>query len=349
MTAFHPHLDAVCQAVIGWYRENRKAYPWRVEPSGYHVWLSEIMLQQTRIETVLPYYERFLTQWPTVEALSKATEEKLLKQWEGLGYYSRVRNLSKAAKTVMTEYGGELPHKAEQLKKLPGIGEYTAGAIASIAYGEPEPAVDGNVLRVMMRLAANKEDVLLPATRRIVTEALKKVYPSGEEAGLLTEGLMELGEQICLPNGAPKCEHCPAAGYCAALKQGNQTDYPTRTAPKERRREEKTVLRLKCGQRYALVRRPEKGLLAGMWAFYHVDGHLTEQEVVSLLHKKGISPLSVVKLKNHRHLFSHIEWQMIGYEIEVAEPSPHFIWKTKEEIRHDTAMATAFRPYRVDE
>ena len=213
--------DAV-SLIPEWYSAGRRLLPWRQDPTPYHTWIAEIMLQQTRIEAVIPYYERFLRELPDVSALAAVPEDRLLKLWEGLGYYSRARNLKKAALLLMEHYGGELPASAAELRKLPGIGDYTAGSIASISFGLPEPAVDGNVLRVMTRLLACADDIAAPATKRAVTELLRAHYPSGDDAALLTEGIMELGETVCLPNGSPLCERCPLRGLCLAHQEGKE-------------------------------------------------------------------------------------------------------------------------------
>ena len=221
-------LAAALPRIADWDAAVRRDLPWRRSPTPYHVWISEIMLQQTRIEAVIPYYERFLAELPDVAALASVDDDRLMKLWEGLGYYSRARNLKKAAQQVIERFGGALPATAEELRSLPGIGEYTAGAIASLAFHKPEPAVDGNVLRVLSRLLASKDDVMSPAVRKSVTADLRSIYPSGEQAALVTEGLMELGETLCIPNGEPLCDACPAAALCRARAAGDPTQYPVR-------------------------------------------------------------------------------------------------------------------------
>ncbi len=335
-------IGEAAERLVDWYRENRRALPWRNEPSPYHVWISEIMLQQTRIEAVLGYYARFLEELADLPALAAAEEDRLLKLWEGLGYYSRARNLKKAAVQVMERYGGVLPRRVEELKALPGIGDYTAGAIASIAYGEPEPAVDGNVLRVIMRLLACSDDVLLPATRRRVTELLRAVYPTGKDAALLTEGIMELGETICLPNAEALCARCPLKGLCRASREGRVRSYPFRSPPKERRQETRTVLLLRCGGRYALHRRPESGLLAGLWEFPNWEGEL---EPAALSERLGV-PLRCTPCGRAKHVFSHVEWHMIGYLADCETEPEGFLWRTAQEIGEDCPIPTAFRYYR---
>ena len=335
-------VQAAVPRLIAWYRANRRPLPWRREPTPYRVWISEIMLQQTRIEAVLGYYERFLRELPTVEALAAVEEDRLLKLWEGLGYYSRARNLKKAALQIMERYEGVLPRKAEELRALPGIGDYTAGAIASIAYGEAEPAVDGNVMRVLMRLLASSEDVMAPASRRYVTALLKAVYPSGEDAALLTEGIMELGETVCIPNGEAACLLCPLSGLCRAFKAGTVQDYPVRSKPKERRLERRTVLLLHCGERFALRRRPESGLLAGLWEFPNREGVYDAAEIEALL---GVPLLSCEACGSARHVFSHVEWQMDGWLAECEKELPGYTWLDRATIRREYSIPTAFRYY----
>ena len=339
-------LRHMINPLLAWHRANRRPLPWRKDKNPYRIWLSEIMLQQTRIEAVIPYYHRFLSELPTVEALASVSDEKLMKLWEGLGYYSRARNLKKAAISVITEYGGALPRDFGSLRDLAGIGDYTAGAIASIAYGLPEPAVDGNVLRVIMRLTGREDDIALAATKKKVTEELRAVYPSGEEAGLLTEGLMELGEQICLPNGVPKCEDCPWKDFCVANRDGRQQELPQKSPKKSRRSEDYTVLLLIHNGRLALRKRPEEGLLRGMWELPSLAGHQSCAEIRSFLEEKGLAPRSVVAREKATHIFTHVEWHMIGMIAECDIPSEDYFWFDKEALEQDVALPTAFRVYR---
>ena len=338
-------LRACVPPLLDWYTQNRRELPWRMEPTPYHVWISEIMLQQTRIEAAVPYYERFLHELPDAAALSVVPEERLLKLWEGLGYYSRARNLKKAAEQVMVCYGGTLPHEASELRKLPGIGAYTAGAIASIAYGEPEPAVDGNVLRVIMRLTARGDDVLSPKTRDRVAEELRQVYPSGRSAGLLTEGLMELGETVCIPNGEARCLLCPLREQCRAFAEGSVDRYPVRSQKKSRRVEERTVLLLRCGERWAIHRRAENGFLAGMWEFPGLDGRVDKERAEAYLQSLGIKVYEIRECGESRHIFTHVEWQMTGYFAECEQEGGEYVWKSAEEIRNTCAIPTAFKSY----
>ena len=331
--------------VTEWYRLSQRVLPWREDPTPYHVWISEIMLQQTRIEAVIPYYRRFLEALPGIPELAAVDEDRLLKLWEGLGYYSRARNLKKAAERILTDFGGELPHTAAQLKILPGIGEYTAGAIASIAYGQPSPAVDGNVLRVIARLLVCPEDVMEPGTRLRISRLLETEYPSGESAALLTEGLMELGETVCIPNGIPKCQLCPLRSLCLAHAAGSQENYPVKAPKKERRRELRTVLLLRCGEHWAIRRREEKGLLEGMWEFPGVTGELGEEEIRALGKDFGLEIRSCRPCGKAKHLFTHVEWHMQGWLVDCAGESGDFLWKTREEIRADYPVPTALRAF----
>ena len=327
--------------IADWYTLSRRVLPWREEPTPYRIWISEIMLQQTRIEAVIPYYERFLRELPDVAALAAVEEDRLLKLWEGLGYYSRARNLKKAAEAVMREHGGALPRTAAELRKLPGIGDYTAGAIASIACGEPEPAVDGNVLRVLSRVLENEGDVLSPAMRKDMTALLRQHYPGGEAAALTTEGLMELGETVCIPNGAPKCELCPLRKLCRAGQNGTADRFPVKAPPKARRQEERTVLLLRCGDRYAIRQRPKKGLLAGLWEFPNEIGLLDEEA----LRARFPQALSLADCGRAKHIFTHVEWHMQGFLVELSEELPAYLWETPRAIRERYSFPTALKAY----
>lgn len=284
--------------LLHWFEYNRRILPWREDPTPYHVWVSEIMLQQTRVEAVKGYYDRFLTYLPEIKDLAQATEETLLKLWEGLGYYNRVRNMQKAALVIMEQYDGEMPGDYEKLRGLPGIGDYTAGAIASIAFGLPYPAVDGNVLRVMSRIACNRADITKDATKRSLTEDLKSIMP--KESGDFNQSLMELGATVCIPNGKPLCEQCPVMHLCRAFQNGQEMQLPVKAPKKERRIEKRTVYLVFLGDKVLLHRREEKGLLAGLWEFPNC---IREKS-----NRKG---------KKAKHIFSHVEWHMEGIRIEV--------------------------------
>ncbi|MCR5089317.1 MAG: A/G-specific adenine glycosylase [Oscillospiraceae bacterium] len=324
-------LSRIFDSVISWHRNTRRPLPWRVEPSPYHCWIAEIMLQQTRIEAVIPYYNRFLSELPDIPSLAAVPEDRLLKLWEGLGYYSRARNLKKAALLLVEHYHGMLPASVSELKKLPGIGDYTAGAIASIAFGLPEPAVDGNVLRVMTRLLSRSDDISASSVRRTFSELLRSSYPSGENARLLTEGLMELGETICLPNGLPHCDACPVSGFCTSHHTGKELSYPVRTEKKARRIEQRDVFLLRCGSRFAIRKRPDSGLLAGLWEFPDDAG--------------GLSAENSIPVGDAVHIFTHVEWHMRGFLLDCGTELPGYLWKTPEEIVRDYPLPTAFRFY----
>ena len=337
--------DGLAGRLLSWYAKVKKPLPWRQSPTAYEVWISEIMLQQTRIEAAIPYYKRFVDALPDVRALASVDDESLMKLWEGLGYYSRARNLKKAAVKVMTEFGGELPRTARELGALEGIGPYTAGAIASIAFGEPSAAVDGNVLRVIMRLCACEADVMKQSTRVAVTVALEAIYPIGKDAGNFTQALMELGENVCIPNGAPKCAECPLATLCLAQKEGKQEFLPVKTPPKPRRIEDRTVLLLKCGNRYALARRAQKGLLAGLWEFPNTLGTLREAAAMEAARDLGAAPLSATPIGDAIHIFSHVEWHMSGYLVECDRLPSQLAHATPTEIREEYAIPKAFHAY----
>lgn len=338
------NLADIVRPLLRWYEENRRSLPWREEPTPYRVWISEIMLQQTRVEAVKPYFERFLRELPEVEALSSAPEDRLLKLWEGLGYYSRVRNLQKAARIVVEQYGGILPGDPGELRKLPGIGEYTAGAISSIAFGRPEPAVDGNVLRVLARLTADERDIRDPAAKRLAAENLRGIYPAGR-SGDFTQALMELGATVCLPNGAPLCERCPLSSLCEGLKTGRAEALPTASPKPARRREEKTVFLILCGGKAALQKRPETGLLAGMWEFPCAPGTLSEEEARLILSGWGVSAQGMEPLPGAKHVFTHVEWQMSGYLVKSEFMTKNFFWADREDLGSRCAVPSAYKKF----
>ena len=338
--------------LLQWYEQNRRILPWREDPSPYHVWLSEIMLQQTRVEAVKSYYERFLKEIPDVETLAAADEERLLKLWEGLGYYSRIRNMHKAAVIVMTQYAGRMPETAAELRKLPGIGSYTAGAIASIAYGRKEPAVDGNVLRVWARSEADPRDIAEEATKKAVHEEMYACLPEAAECGAYNQALMDLGAVVCIPHGVPLCSLCPWQKRCKAHLEGTETEYPVKKAGKARKTEPRTILILRDRKRIAIHRRPMRGLLAGMYEYPNLEGSLSEEEVRKWLLKAGVQAIRITPLPPAKHIFTHLEWHMTGYLVQVDELS-EFQPETLDAILADTQqveekypMPGAFRVYR---
>ena len=328
--------------VVEWFRREGRLLPWREGRNPYRIWISEVMLQQTRIEAVIPYYHRFLKELPDVAALAECPEDQLLKLWEGLGYYSRARNLKKAAMKVMAEFGGEMPKKAKELRSLTGIGDYTAGAIASIAFGEPAPAVDGNVLRVMTRVLGDESDIALPETKKKIAAQLGEIYPVGSAAGDLTEGIMEIGERVCIPAGVPLCTVCPLREICKA-REGLWKTIPVKSPKKERKILNKTVFVLKVGEKIAIRRRPEDGLLAGMWEFYSIDEALSEKEAEKRLEAEGFAPEKLISLGKAKHIFTHLEWHMTGFLVECAEEKEGFVWKSFEEIDASYAIPTALQ------
>lgn len=311
-------LDQIAKPLLAWYDKGRRILPWREEPTPYHVWLSEIMLQQTRVEAVKPYYDRFLKELPDIRSLAEVEEEQLLKLWEGLGYYNRARNLKKAAMTIMSEYGGEMPGDYDELCKLSGIGSYTAGAISSIAFGNPVPAVDGNVLRILSRLRIDDRDILDAKVKKSIEQELRQVIPS-DRPGDFNQALMELGAMVCIPNGMAKCEECPWNQLCQARKRNRVLEFPKKAPKKPRSIEKKTILVIQDAERVALHKRPEKGLLAGMYEFPSLEGHKNEAEVIEYLKQLGLQPLRIRRLEDTKHIFTHKEWHMSGYVIRVDE------------------------------
>jgi A/G-specific adenine glycosylase len=334
------------EALLPWYRENRRQLPWRNDSEPYHIWLSEIMLQQTRVEAVKGYYLRFLEALPTVEALADADDELLHKLWEGLGYYSRVRNLKKAARVVMEQHGGVFPRRYEDVLALPGIGEYTAGAVCSIAFGQKKPAVDGNVLRVVSRLTENDTPIDSLVYKKEVQKRLEAVYP--EEAGAFTQALMELGATLCGPNWKPRCGECPCRDFCGGNLHGTAERFPVKKPKSQRKVEDRTVFILRCDGRYALQKRPEQGLLAGLWQFPNVLGRLEAVQATAAVSEMGISIRDVLRQKEKKHIFTHIQWNMRGFYMETADICDGFVWMTAEEIDKNAALPTAFRQFWED-
>lgn len=350
-----PHdevLASITEPLLTWYegQSTLRCLPWREEVTPYHTWLSEIMLQQTRASAVIPYYTRFLEALPDIESLARCDDELLMKLWQGLGYYSRARNLKKAAGVICAAYGGQLPADFAALLDLPGIGRYTASAIGSIAFGLPLPAVDGNILRVTMRVLQCGEDIAQPAVRRAVEEALAPHYPSGQAAGALNQAFMDLGATICLPHGAPHCAACPLARLCLAHDAGSEQQLPVKSKKAKRRVEQKTVLLLHQGRALALTKRPNKGLLAGLWELPNLPGHLTQAEVEAWLAARGLRTLTIARLPDARHIFSHVEWQMQSWAVELASPdamvaedaSP-LVWASPEELADTYSIPSAFQ------
>lgn len=343
-----PELKEAAGPLVEWFRENRRDLPWRRRMNAYRVWISEIMLQQTRVEAVKPYYERFLKELPDVKALAEVPEERLLKLWEGMGYYNRARNLKAAAVQIMEEFGGRFPDRYEEIRSLKGIGSYTAGAIVSFVYNIPKPAVDGNVFRVVTRLLADPDDITKASTRTKIEALLEEVIPR-DAAGDFNQSLIELGAIVCLPNGEPKCAECPVRHLCRSFAEGTQMEYPVKKKAKERRIEKRTVFLFCDGGAVAIRKRKSTGLLAGMYEFPNVEGHLKRQEAIDYARSLGLAPVRVKKLESAKHIFSHVEWHMTGYEILVdeleKEMKDNVIFAGRDELEEKYPMPSAFETY----
>ena len=341
-------LNEIVQPLISWYRQNKRILPWRDQKNAYYTWVSEIMLQQTRVEAVKPYFLRFIGELPDVKALAECPEEKLMKLWEGLGYYNRVRNMQTAAQNVVSEYSGILPASYEELLALKGIGSYTAGAIASIAYDIPVPAVDGNVLRVFSRITEDRQDIMKQSVRRQVEEKLLGIMPK-EAPGDFNQALMELGAVVCVPNGPARCTECPVAAFCRAYHHGIVDELPVKAPKKKRTIENRTVLVIQDGERTAIHKRPQEGLLAGLYELPNVEGHLSMDEALQKVKEMNLEPLHIEVLPEAKHVFSHIEWRMTGYRIRVSSleerKESSFIFTEKKQSEKQYAIPSAFRAY----
>lgn len=332
--------------LLNWYDSHARVLPWRDNPTPYRVWISEIMLQQTRVDTVKPYFERFMKELPTVEELANVSDDKLLKLWEGLGYYSRAMNLKKAAGIIVESFSRQIPSDVRSLQNLPGIGPYTSGAIASIAFGVKAPAIDGNVLRVMARITANEGDIADRLVKQDIGELVEQLLPE-ERVGDFNQALMELGATVCLPNGAPKCGECPVQSLCEATKQGIQLELPIKAKKKERRIELKTIFIIEYKDKIAIRQRPDEGLLSSLWEFPNAEGHLSMEECQKKLLDWGIEASAIHSLKSSKHIFTHLEWHMIGYIVSAQniKGSPLFVWATRKQLKEQYSIPTAFKAY----
>lgn len=340
-------LTAMERPLLAWYEAHARVLPWRETPTPYRVWISEIMLQQTRVEAVKPYFERFIGELPDVAHLAAVEDDRLMKLWEGLGYYNRARNLKKAANQVMELHGGVLPADYNSLLTLTGIGSYTAGAIASIAYRIPVPAVDGNVLRVISRVLADEGDITTASVKKQMESSLKACMPA-DRAGDYNQALMEIGAMICIPNGQARCEECPLASVCLAKRLGIASKLPVKTKKKARRIEERTVLIIENGTSVSIHKRQDTGLLAGLYELPNLEGRLKEEEIKRYLEELGIAQGAEIEpLPAAKHIFSHVEWRMVGYRITVKEqPLPDlFLNVEKRELAGSYALPAAFRAY----
>ncbi len=345
-------LTKITEPLQQWFGGHARVLPWRENPCAYYVWISEIMLQQTRVEAVKPYFERFVKALPDVRALADCPEDRYLKLWEGLGYYNRVRNLNEAAKQIVNEYGGIIPDSYEELLKLKGIGSYTAGAIASIAYNRPVPAVDGNVLRVISRVCGDDSDIMKQSVRKHMEQKLQELMAEQTPLGLVprifNQALMELGAMVCVPNGEPHCMECPWRDFCEARLQNRISEIPVKTKAKSRRQEEKTVFVIRDGERVALHKRANKGLLAGLYELPNCSGKLSPEEALSFLKEQGLNPLRIRPLAEAKHIFSHIEWHMRGYAVLIEEPTQEsgaYLFVEAQDAIERYAVPSAFAAY----
>lgn len=337
-------LEDIVKPLLEWYEQHKRVLPWRENKDAYRVWVSEIMLQQTRVEAVIAYYNRFLKELPTVRDLAACGDEQLMKLWEGLGYYSRARNLKKAAQVICTDYQGIFPTEFDAVVKLPGIGTYTAGAICSIAFEKKTAAVDGNVLRVITRLTADSTDIMDNKFREEMKKALEAVYPVGR-CGDFTQSLMELGATVCVPNGEPRCGECPLSKLCTAFRENRQTQFPVRKKKAERKIVKKTVFLLWCCGETAVRRRQEEGLLRGMWEFPNIDKTVSAGEIREWLSQRGIVNAAIGEAFEKKHIFTHVEWHMKCYVVrcDMKGNDTAWNWVTKERLEREIALPTAFR------
>lgn len=354
-------LTQAAEPLLRWYLENARTLPWREEPTPYRVWISEIMLQQTRVEAVKPYFARFVERLPDAAALAECPEDELLKLWEGLGYYNRARNLREAARQIVAQYGGALPADYAKLLELKGIGRYTAGAVASIAYGIAVPAVDGNVLRVLTRLTEDDTDIAKQSfrneTETVLREGMERLVLPEELVGrlrdknvpgALNQALMELGATVCVPNGAPFCGECPWREICLARRHDTVSELPVKSRAKARKIERRTVLIIRDGDKVAIRKRPARGLLAGLYELPNVEGNLDDGEVLAAVKDMGFLPLRIQRLAEAKHIFSHIEWHMQGYAVLVEEGLPQdekMLLVDAEDAGRRYAIPAAFAAY----
>ncbi|MDR1794146.1 MAG: A/G-specific adenine glycosylase [Erysipelotrichaceae bacterium] len=344
MKAIEPNpMYALWQNLEPWYQQNRRALPFRSDPTPYHIWVSEIMLQQTRVSAVLPFYQRFLESLPDIQSLAEADLALLYKLWEGLGYYSRVINMQKSAKLLEQYHQGTLPDEYDDLICLPGIGDYTACAILSIAFNKPAVCVDGNIARVMARVLKEELPIQDKSTKDYFKEQLALALPE-MKPGDFNQALMELGALICLPGGQPLCTKCPLAKLCLAYQQKTQSDYPTKKKEKKKPEEWLSVVILSCRDRYYLEKRENPGVLHGLYQWCNYPGRLTQKELKEKLEADGFSVLGIKNAGVVRHVFTHKIWMIEVYYSECAENGSHRggAWSTREEIREYYALPTAF-------
>ena len=327
------------ERLLPWFQTNARVLPWRANKDPYRVWVSEIMLQQTRVRQAIDYYNRFIARLPTVISLAECDENELLKLWEGLGYYSRARNLHKTAKIISDKFNGIFPGDYALLRRLPGIGDYTAGTVGAICFNLPTPSVDGNVLRVITRFTASKADIASPETKQLLLAALQPVYEKTDDRGALIQAIMELGATVCVPSGAPKCDECPLNGLCKAHRL-NLTDLiPVKGIKKEQTRENKTVFVVEYNGLLAVRKRPAQGLLAGLFEFPNTLGHLSEAEAVQQAKQLGFNKITLICKKTAVHVFTHRIWNMCVYSFAANEKNEDFLWTEPMAV----VLPTAFK------
>ncbi len=337
-------LENIVKPLCEWYQENKRDLPWRKDVDPYRVWVSEIMLQQTRVEAVKEYFERFLKRLPTIYDLATIEEDALLKLWEGLGYYNRVKNMQKMAKIVCQTYHGQIPNRYEEIIRLPGIGPYTAGAILSIAYHLPYPCIDGNVLRVITRITGNTKPINKDTTKKEMTAQIQAILP--KDPSIFNQALMELGALICIPNGKPNCSHCPVQKMCVACMQNRYDEIPVKEKKRSRKIENKTVFLISYQDRMKIEKRKSQGLLSSLYQFPNTEGHLTIEEGKDYLKQQGYDHFKITKGKMYTHIFTHLEWNMISYNVEVEKIKPeedHFV--LKKDLENIYSLPSAFKKF----
>ena len=329
--------------LLNWYDENKRPLPWREQNNPYYTWVSEVMLQQTQVKTVIPYFERFITALPTIQALAEVSDDRLHKLWEGLGYYRRASHLKKAAQEVMTYHDGLLPETYEALQKLSGIGRYTAGAIASIAFGERRPAIDGNLMRIFARLLCLSYPTNTTKSYGQYEQIITPYVPS-HRPGDFNQAMMDLGATICLAKGAPLCLHCPIRQHCQSFKDNLIHLYPKKES-KPAKKEEKRIIFILARQdgKLLIKRRPSKGLLAGLWEFINLldTGQLPE----TFLEEENYHPLEVQSLGKAKHIFTHIIWHMRAYYVIINGDDYEGTWASLEEIETSYPFPSAYKTY----
>ncbi|CAH2715662.1 Adenine DNA glycosylase [Neobacillus rhizosphaerae] len=349
------NINAFQNDLITWFKNEQRNLPWRKDQDPYKVWVSEIMLQQTRVDTVIPYFNRFIEWFPTIEDLAEAEEDKVLKAWEGLGYYSRVRNLQSAVKEVKEKYNGEVPSSPEEIARLKGVGPYTAGAILSIAYGIPEPAVDGNVMRVLSRILSIWDDIAKPATRKVFEKAVRTLI-SHEDPSAFNQALMELGALICTPT-SPSCLLCPVREHCQGFYEGVQNELPIKTK-KTKTRDVQLAAAIVFDEsgKILIHKRPESGLLANLWELPSVELHHSMQnereQVIDLFNQNHNIKINLEKIIGQiEHVFSHLIWNIsvytgkIAFTLQESEEWKLVTFEELEEFAFPVSSQKMFRLY----